>query len=242
MAPIQLINEASPIIASIGGAFYFNEATISRGKALGLDGFRFYMLGRCGVLGDVEADVVESAMGYFSKATVQKIWNSAKDILPPREAGHQYMLCNQNFGMTKFSNLSHLNEYVAATKKIIDAQERSSLALFSGIAAEPVPKNPAAAAMQVTSVLREMRGSIHLSALFSSGITAEMAHRVKRPNETSFFGWEDGPNPTEDDRSNWEKAEALTNDLLIPAWSAVSDTEGDLILSTVTNMQAILAN
>ena len=59
MAPIQLINEASPIIAGIGGAFYFDEATVYRGKALGLDGFRFYMLGRCGVLGDVEAEVVE---------------------------------------------------------------------------------------------------------------------------------------------------------------------------------------
>ncbi|MGI9594675.1 MAG: helix-turn-helix domain-containing protein, partial [Acidimicrobiales bacterium] len=56
---------AGPIGAA-GAAFYVNPDTLARGKELGLDGFRFYVLGRGGVMGDVPAKVVESAFGYFT--------------------------------------------------------------------------------------------------------------------------------------------------------------------------------
>jgi hypothetical protein len=59
----ELINATSPTIGKAGSAFYFHPSTLARGKEVGLDGFRFYMLGRGGVLGDVESDVVASAFG-----------------------------------------------------------------------------------------------------------------------------------------------------------------------------------
>ena len=74
MESLTLVREISDPINTIGSAFYFHPDTLTRGKELGLDGFRFYFLGRGGVLGDVEPAVVVSAYGYFSTPLVTKIW------------------------------------------------------------------------------------------------------------------------------------------------------------------------
>jgi hypothetical protein len=51
MTPEELTAAASPRIGAMGSVFYFVPETAARGKELGLDGFRFYVLGRGGVLG-----------------------------------------------------------------------------------------------------------------------------------------------------------------------------------------------
>ena len=76
-------------VADIGSAFYFHPDTLATGKASGLDGFRFYFVGRGGVLGDVEADVVHSAFGYFEPALFATMWNSAKEIIPARDGARR---------------------------------------------------------------------------------------------------------------------------------------------------------
>ena len=53
MQPVEIMR-ATDVIGPIGAAFYFHPDTVARGKEAGLDGFRFYILGRGGVLGDVE--------------------------------------------------------------------------------------------------------------------------------------------------------------------------------------------
>ena len=65
MQPRDVIHAIAKPTGDIGASFYFDPDTLARGKELGLDGFRFYVLGRGGVLGDVEPDVVRSAFGYF---------------------------------------------------------------------------------------------------------------------------------------------------------------------------------
>ena len=241
MTPIELVQTASPIIGGIGGAFYFDPATLARGKELGLDGFRFYMLGRCGVLGDVEPKVVQSAMGYFEPGMVTKLWDSARDRVQPREAGREYLACALNFGIAKFSGLDGLAAYADAAQNVITAQDPAALALFSGIAAEPLAADPAALAMQMTTVLREMRGSVHLVALAACGLSPEMAHRVRRPDDIAMFGWHEGVEVTDDHHTRWQTAETLTDEMLVAAWSCLTEAEGQTISDTVSAMQAVLA-
>jgi len=241
LTPIELVQTASPIIGGIGGAFYFDPATLARGKELGLDGFRFYLLGRCGVLGDVEAKVAQSAMGYFEPGMVEKLWDSARDRVQPREAGREYLACAQTFGVTKFSGLDGLAAYVEAAQKVIAAQDPAALALFSGIAAEPLASDPAALAMQMTTVLREMRGSVHLVALTACGLSPQMAHRVRRPDDIAMFGWHEGVEVTDDHHTRWQTAETLTDEMLVAAWSCLTEAEGQTIIDTVSAMQAVLA-
>jgi len=98
MTPQQLITAACPKIGALGSAFYFQPATLATGKEKGLDGFRFYILGRGGVLGDVEAPVITSAFGYFEPSLVARLWDSARAVVAPRDAGRLYMACCQEFG------------------------------------------------------------------------------------------------------------------------------------------------
>ena len=83
MTPEELIAAASPKIRDVGSAFYFAPETLAKGKELGLDGLRFYMIGRGGVLGDVEPAVVGSAFGYFAPALIEKTWTSAREKVAP---------------------------------------------------------------------------------------------------------------------------------------------------------------
>ena len=77
----ELIAATSPTIGAAGAAFYFHPMTLAKGKSLKLDGFRFYMLGRGGVLGDVEADVVASSFGYFTAISLLQSGIRPKNVL-----------------------------------------------------------------------------------------------------------------------------------------------------------------
>ena len=50
MTPQDIMRTIAEPTGPIGSAFYFHPDTMARGKELGLDGFRFYVLGRGGVL------------------------------------------------------------------------------------------------------------------------------------------------------------------------------------------------
>ena len=90
-------------IGELGGApWYFDAKTLAAGKEHNLDGFRLYFLGRGGVLGDVEAEVVASAFGYFNPALVEKMWNTAKERMAPRDAARLYLSCCHQFGRDHF--------------------------------------------------------------------------------------------------------------------------------------------
>ena len=111
MTPAELISATSPTVGSLGGSFYFEPATLAHGKDMGLDGFRFYFLGRGGVLGDVEAPVVTSAFGYFEPALIARMWTSAKEIVPPREAGTAYVEACREHGRAHLGEVDGLEEF-----------------------------------------------------------------------------------------------------------------------------------
>ena len=87
MTPSELLQTACPALGDVGAAFYCVPETLGVGKELGLDGMRWYMIGRGGVLGDVESPVIASAFGYFKPSMVAKLWDTAKEKIAPRAAG-----------------------------------------------------------------------------------------------------------------------------------------------------------
>jgi len=241
MTPQELVATACPKIGSLGAAFYFIPETVGRGKERGLDGFRFYFLGRGGVLGDVEAKVVQAAFGYFEPALVAKMWNTAREKMAPREAGRLYMECAADLGRRKFSGVAGLDAFCAAAEKVIAAAEPASLPLFAGIAAEPLAEDLPARAMQLVAVLREYRGSAHLLAVMASGLSPKVAHAIKRPDDVGTFGYAEAPAVTDADRAKLDAAEALTDALVLVGYSALSPAEADTLLAGVVAMEAALA-
>ncbi len=233
MTPLEVVQQTSATVGSVGAAFYFHPDTLARGKAAGLDGFRMYMLGRGGPLGDVESDVIVSAFGYFSPGLVSKIWTSAKEVMSPRDAGALHMECAAALGAAKLSGIDDLDAFNAAAEKVIAAVDRSALALFAAVAAEPKTDDPAGRAYQNIVVLRELRGSVHLLALAAQGLRAEAAHRIKRPDDVETFGWPAGVEPTSEERAQWDAAEALTDQLLVAPYSVLDDNEAAVLVAVI---------
>ena len=240
----DLVQTVCPPIAALGSKFYFDPATLARGKEVGLDGFRLYALGRGGVLGDVEAAVVHSAFGYFNRDLVEKIWNSARETMAPRDAGRLYMECAGDFGSAHLGGVDGLDAFNAAADKVIKAGlvDSSAQALFAGIASEPRSDDPMARAYQNVAALRELRGSLHLVAVVASGLSTEMAHRVRRPDDIAMFGWSDDKEVTDEHRAKWEAAEALTDELVAPIYGVLDSAEAQALADGVAAIEAALAS
>ncbi len=132
MQPVEIMR-ATEAIGSIGSAFLFHPDTVARGKQEGLDGFRFYILGRGGVLGDVEPAVVHAAFGYFDTGLIDKMWRSASEKVAPRDAARLYQGCAHDFGRAKLADVAGLDSFIDATTQIIESVEGVSLPLFAGM-------------------------------------------------------------------------------------------------------------
>jgi len=227
-------------IGELGGAWYFAPSTLATGKEHNLDGFRFYFLGRGGVLGDVESEVVTSAFGYFNPGLVDKLWSTAKQRMAPRDAARLYLSCCHQFARERFATVDGLDAYCAAAEKVNDAIHPAGLAVYAGIDAEPVPDDAPARALHLTAVLREARGSAHLIAIVVSGLRPRIAHAIKRPTEGPGFGWDDTPEPTADEVARWEQAEDLTIRQLESPFGALDETERAALLTGLRGMKAAL--
>jgi helix-turn-helix protein len=223
----KLVDEACPMIGEYGWSFYFEPTTIARGERLGLDPFAFYFLGRGGVLGDVEAPVVQSAFGYFNPAVVTMMWDAARAKVSPRTAGREFFEAAHDFGRARLSSLDELGGFVPAASKVVEAARRDveGLTLFAAASAEPVPDDLPAAALHLVAVLREFRGSAHLVAIVASGLSPRTAHFMRRPEMYETFGWSDDDRPTvtDVDATALAAADALTDRIVTPAYSVLDD-------------------
>lgn len=239
----ELVSIACPKIANMGWAFYFVPETFARGEELGLDGISFYMMGRGGVLGDVEAPVIASAFGFFNPNLVASMWDAAKKIVEPRVAGHAYMECCANFGRSRFADVAGLDAFCEAAGAVNDAADPFGLALYSGIMAEPLVDDLAGRAMQLVTVLREFRGSAHIVALRATGLEAKVAHHIYRPDDGALFGWseDEAPKISDEDRGLWKKAEALTDRIVLPAYSVIDDAGRHSLVAGLEAMESALA-
>lgn len=238
MDPREVMQATAGKLGDIGAAFYFAPETLQRGKEHGLDGFRFYFLGRGGVLGDVEAGVVRAAFGYFEPGLVDKIWSSAKQIMTPREAARAYIGCAHEMGRAKFAGLDGLDGFVDAAATVIGSVEGASLPLFEAVRCEPVPDDLPAAAIHQAMVLRELRGSVHLLANTACGLESRHAHGIKRPTEFKLFGYEAEIEVTDSDRAKWLRAEDLTDEILVPAYDHLTADQAAALIAGTEAMHA----
>jgi hypothetical protein len=242
MTPEELMADVCPRIRDAGWAFFFAPETLARAKQLGLDGFRFYFLGRGGVLGDVDAAVVSSAFGYFEPSLVERIWDSAKQVMAPRDAGRAFLACGADFGRARFAGLEALPAFCAAADAVNDAADPIGLALYAAARAEPLADDAPARAMQLLYLLRELRGGAHLVAVRASGLDGLTALCVQQPLNVGQFGWpDDAVNVTDADRARWETAEQLTDELLLPAFAVLDDAGRDALVTGLDQIEEALA-
>jgi hypothetical protein len=97
--------------------------------------------------------------------------------------------------------------------------------------------------MQLTAILREFRGSAHLLAVRASGLDARTAHFIKRPNDIAMFGWseDDAPVIGPEQVSALERAEALTDTLVLPAYSVLDMAGRRALAEGIDRIEGALA-
>lgn len=242
METLELVRTVSPMLGTLGAAWYFTPETMQIGADVGLDGFRFYFLGRGGVLGDVEWPVVHAAFGYFEPSLVEKMWTSGSKLVRPRDAARAHLRACAEHGRRHLGGVDGLEAYCATAEAIVAEARRdpAGLSLFAGLAAEPLPDDLPGRAMVITAVLRELRGSAHLVAVVASGLATPVAHRIHRPDALALFGWAPDavPEPTEADQKAYRAAEELTDQMVARFYAAVDRDAGGVFADAAARMLA----
>ncbi len=244
MTTDELMAKACPIIRDIGWAHFFSPEAEAAAADIGIDLFTLYALGRGGVLGDVEPIVVASAFGYFNPEVVATLWNGGLAHIAPREAARVYLDCAAEVGRRRLALIEGLDAMVVAADAVNEAADPVGLALYSGFRGELLVDDVPGRAMQIVTVLREFRGSAHLIALRASGVDARTAHFIKRPNDGAMFGWPADylPEISDEQRAAYDAAEALTDDLVRPAYAALDDDGAAALLRGLDDMTAALTD
>ncbi|MFD3745613.1 hypothetical protein [Nocardia sp. NPDC058633] len=218
-------------VLELGGAFMISREARAFGETTGVPGFQgAYTRGRGGVLGDVDADVVTAAFGFFEPGGVRAAWESVP--MPAAEAAVDYMVACRDFGQRKLAAFEQSDRLVELLRRVVDAAPSTGLPLFAGWRAMPVPEDGRAAALQLTHVLRELRGGLHLIAVIANGLTPLQAILVAGspiydgPGHAKFLGWtEPFETVTDDMRVRWAAAEKLTDELIAPCFEVLDDAE-----------------
>jgi hypothetical protein len=228
----DLIAAAGPLISQLGGLFCAGAEATARAAELGLSPFGFGLLGRAGVLGDVDASVVHAVLGYYSPELITAHWDAARAVVPPREGLRASLDCCAAFGRRHLTGLPGLPAFCVAAEAVRDAASPAGLPLFAGIAAEPLAPDTPGRAMQLVTVLREYRSGAHLLAIVACGLDPKTAHYLSRPGLFSEFGWEpeDVPVVTDEDRARLRRAKDLTGLLMAPAFGVLDQDGTDALL------------
>ena len=123
-----------------------------------------------------------------------------------------------------------------------DAADPVGLALYSGIKSEPLADDLPARAMQLVTVLREFRGSAHLIAIRAAGLDAKTAHFIRRPADIGMFGWTDADAPeiTDVEVAKLAAADAITDQLVLPAYSVLDEAGRDALVTGLDRIAAAL--
>jgi hypothetical protein len=81
---------------------------------------------------------------------------------------------------------------------------------------------------------------VHLLALVAQGLDSAKAHAIKRPDDVTVFGYETAPDITDEDRATWQRAEELTDELLVPAYASLTNEQADALITGTASMAAAL--
>lgn len=209
--------------------------TAQRARELGLrDGEQLWIVGRAGVLGDGDASVATAGLAFLAPDVVRDAWESLPDGLTPRRVATAYAALIDEWGdaeLPRFgaTDLGRLDELA---RRVVDAAPAAMGAIFAGWRAMPRPEGLGARVALTMHVLRELRGAAHIVGVLAAGLTplqAVLASPAPAPRTgppwAEHLGWRGPFEDIEPLRARRQRAEALNNELLVPAFSALDEDE-----------------
>jgi hypothetical protein len=154
------------------------------------NGFAYYVAGRGGVLGDVDSDVVYSAFMFFERTLIDKLWRAGVAVEGARAAGKRYMQSCDAWGKKHLADVDQLELFITPAEKLVSHVDSSGLSLFAGLRAEPLPSEAPARAYRLITLIRELRGCLHIAACVTHGLSGLEASLVSSgEGMTKLHGW-----------------------------------------------------
>jgi hypothetical protein len=190
-AALALVKATSTPIHDIGTAIYLSPDTFGWAAEWGFTNpFAFYFAGRGGMLGDVGAEVVRSAFGWFEPGAVKAMYEEGVGVAGAATAAERMAEAHALWGRKHLSDVKGLDDLVAVTEELVDGLEGSAIPLFVGWRAAPRADDAAGRTAQLMQILREWRGGIHLVATTAVGLTPMEAILTNEgEGQAKFFGW-----------------------------------------------------
>lgn len=229
----------APAVSSIGSHFMLHGGTYAKGAELGFQGLDFYLCGRGGVLGGVDADVVAAAFGFFEPAQVRTLWEQGRAAMPPQEAAARFAECCAAWAEEKVPD--ELGPDLGRLAELLDAvvvQARPAGApVFCGWRALPVPESGKAHVVHQMNALRELRHGLHLAAVLAAGLSPLEALSHNHPQMAPLFGWADLADTTTVG-PRWDAAEAATTVAMAHAYEGLDDAGREDLVTLVGQLHA----
>jgi hypothetical protein len=219
-------------IGDLGGNWMMGKAEEQATADAGMVDWQLYFLGRHGVLGDVDTDVILAAAFFFPADHLRREWEIARALMTPAEGLRRYLAVCHQWGRDRLASFAEVGRLSELGLKVIDASGVVGLPLFAGWRAVPLPDSGrdsgAERCAQVMQVLREHRGACHgvaVAALQLDPLMAILANQGGEENAREY-GWEPPfPQVTDADRALRERVEELTDDLVAVAYDGLSASE-----------------
>jgi hypothetical protein len=224
---LAVIRSTSAPIHDIGTAIYLSPDLFGWAAEWGWSNpFAFYFAGRGGMLGDVGAEVVYSAFGWFEPSAVATFFGEGAAVKGASTAALRMAEAHALWGRKHLRHVEGLGGIVAVTETLVDGLEGSGLPLFSGWRAAPRADDDAGRAAQLMQILREWRGGLHLVATTAVGLSPREAILTNEgEGQAKFFGWPEPFPDCADIRFKHDEAEALTDQLSVASFSRALDRD-----------------
>lgn len=179
-------------IEQVGAAWMLHpeqfEATTQAGYG---HPFAGYFAGRGGAMGEVTAETIAATFAIFAPEVVTMMWDMGLPVHGARGGAELYFRQGAEWAERHLAGVEGLARFAELGERVIAAAPTLGLPLFAGWRTLPRVSDPAGHAFQVSLILRELRGSIHMAALSSAGVSALEAHKLAdKPDEyIDMFGW-----------------------------------------------------
>jgi len=221
LGALDTVRAVSPQINNIGGRFMLHSDTLAIGTQAGYpNGYAWYVTGRGGVLGDVDADVIVAAFGFFNPQLVRNKWEAGIAVEGARRSGSRYAAACAEWGRQRLHSIDGCERFSELAERVVNSVDVAGLGLFAGWRSEPLPPDAQGRAYQLLHVMREWRGSVHIVAVLGSGMTPLQAVlATDRGSATAKkFGWGENLTNATHLKDQMVGIELLTDNLMLSAY------------------------
>ncbi len=211
--------------------FMLRGATYALGAELGYEGIDFYVCGRGGPLGDVDADVVSAAFVFLEPGFVREAWERGGQVQARRDAAASFLGCGYEWARRKLpaDGTVDLARLAALLGRVVAGASPAGAPLFGALRAfpEPAADDLAALVLHRLDALRELRGALHGASVLAQGLHPLQAVASHTPGMAAIFGWGATPETTGDEAlaDRWQAAEAATNRAAAAAFAVLDAAE-----------------